>query len=183
MENKFVQNYNNEFKAFALSKVFENSDKSLHIHLLLREGELKQLSDNIKFFNRQVDVIVFPSWDCLPYSNISPRKEIISKRYSALRALNGVGKYYKIVLLSIDSVIQKIVPFQEILKKGFSLRINQKVILSNLIEWLEKMGYSRLFQLFLDEYSFVTQYIRNLVKIGDIRTICAWYRVFTLLCL
>ena len=86
MHNKFVENYNNEFKAFALSKIFENSDQSLHVHLLHREGELKQLSDNIKFFTRQVDVIVFPSWDCLPYSNISPRKDIISRRYSALRA-------------------------------------------------------------------------------------------------
>ena len=143
MKKNFIEDYNKEFRAFALSKIFESSDKSTHIHILRREGELKQFSDMLKFFNDKVEVIVYPAWDCLPYSNISPRKEIISKRYSALRALEGVGKYYKIVLLSVDSVIQKIVPIQEILKKSFSLKINQKVILSNLIEWLEKMGYSR----------------------------------------
>ena len=143
MHNKFVKNYNNEFKAFALSKIFENSDKSFHIHLLNREGELKQLSDNIKFFNRKVDVIVFPSWDCLPYSNISPRKDIISRRYSALRAAKSEDKNSKIVLLSLDSILQKIVPIEEILSKIFFLSTNQDVDLTSLIELLEQMGYSR----------------------------------------
>ncbi len=143
MKKNFTEHYNKEFRAFALSKIFESSDKSTHIHILTREGELKQFSDMLKFFNDKVEVIVYPAWDCLPYSNISPRKEIISKRYSALRALEGVSKSYKIILLSVDSVIQKIVPIKEILQKSFSLKMNQKVILSNLIEWLEKMGYSR----------------------------------------
>ena len=86
MKNKFIKNFNKDFQAFALSKIFENCDGLMHIHLCSREGELKQFSENIKFFNKQVEVIIFPSWDCLPYSNISPRKEIISRRYSALRA-------------------------------------------------------------------------------------------------
>ena len=112
MKKNFTEHYNKEFRAFALSKIFESSDKSTHIHILRREGELKQFSDMLKFFTDKVEVIVYPAWDCLPYSNISPRKEIISKRYSALRALEDVGKSYKIVLLSVDIVIQKIVPIQ-----------------------------------------------------------------------
>ena len=74
MNHKFLKNYSKEFQAFALSKVFEISDESIHIHLFDREGDLKQFSENIKFFNRQIEVIIFPSWDCLPYSNTSPRK-------------------------------------------------------------------------------------------------------------
>ncbi len=143
MKKNFTEYYNKEFRAFALSKIFESSNKSTHIHILRREGELKQFSDMLKFFNDKVEVIVYPAWDCLPYSNISPGKEIISKRYSALRALEGVGEPYKILLLSVDSVIQKVVPIKEILKKSFFLKINQKVIFSDLIEWLEKTGYSR----------------------------------------
>ena len=48
MKNEFVKNYSNEFQAFALSKIFENSDNSTHIHLFSREGELNQFSENIK---------------------------------------------------------------------------------------------------------------------------------------
>ena len=125
-KKNFIEDYNKEFRAFALSKIFESSDKSIHIHILRREGELKQFSDMLKFFNDKVEVIVYPAWDCLPYSNISPRKEIISKRYSALRALEGVGKYYKIVLLSVDSVIQKIVPIKKFLKRAFLLKLTKK---------------------------------------------------------
>ncbi|MDC3080743.1 transcription-repair coupling factor [Paracoccaceae bacterium] len=143
MKNKFIKNYNKEFQAFALSKVFENSDKLIHIHLFEREGELKQFSENIKFFNRQVEVIIFPAWDCLPYSSISPRKEIISMRYSALRASKREDKKRKIILLSLDSILQKIIPINEIFSKKVFLRTDQDMDLSSLIEWLEKMGYSR----------------------------------------
>ena len=86
----------------------------------ISEAEIKmieQFSDNIKFFNKQVEVIIFPSWDCLPYSNISPRKEIISRRYGALRASNSKCETCKIVLLSLDSILQKTVPAKEILSK------------------------------------------------------------------
>ena len=143
MKNKFIENYSKEFQAFALSKIFENSDKSLHIHLLSREGELKQFSDNLKFFNNELDVIVYPSWDCFPYSNISPRKEIVSKRHSALRASKRKSQNRKIILMSIDSILQRIVPVTESNVKSFSIDINQEVDFSRLIEWLEKIGYLR----------------------------------------
>ena len=143
MKNKFIENYSKEFQAFALSKIFENSDKSLHIHLLSREGELKQFSDNLKFFNNELDVIVYPSWDCFPYSNISPRKEIVSKRHSALRASKRKSQNRKIILMSIDSILQRIVPVTESNVQCFSIDINQEVDFFRLIEWLEKMGYLR----------------------------------------
>ena len=143
MKNKFIENYSKEFQAFALSKIFENSNKSLHIHLLSREGELKQFSDNLKFFNNELDVIVYPSWDCFPYSNISPRKEIVSKRHSALRASKRKSQNRKIILMSIDSILQRIVPVTESNVKSFSIDINQEVDFFRLIEWLEKIGYSR----------------------------------------
>ena len=143
MKNKFTKNYSNEFQSFALSKIFENSDNSIHIHLFRREGELNQFAESIRFFNKEVEVLVYPSWDCLPYSNISPRKEIISRRYGALRASNNKCENCKIVLLSLDSILQKIVPTKEILSKNFYIRTDQDVDLANLVQWLEKMGYSR----------------------------------------
>ena len=143
MKNNFIENYSKEFQAFALSKIFESSGKSTHIHLLSREGELDQFSDNLKFFNNKVEVLVYPSWDCLPYSNLSPRKEIISRRYNALRAAKRTGQNRQIILMSVDSVLQKIVPNKENSVKNLSLHTDQEVDLSDLIEWLEKIGYSR----------------------------------------
>ena len=55
MKKNFTEHYNKEFRAFALSKIFESSDKSTHIHILTREGELKQFSDMLKFFNDKVE--------------------------------------------------------------------------------------------------------------------------------
>jgi len=140
MKKNYMDDFSKEYRAYALSKIFESSDKSTHVHILSREGELKQFSDMLKFFNDKVEVIVFPAWDCLPYSNISPRKEVISRRYSALKALERGDKNSKIVLLSVDSVLQKITPVKDIFKKNLSLKINEEVILSSLIDWLDKIG-------------------------------------------
>ena len=140
---KIIENYSDGYRAFALSRIFENSDRLTHIHLLSREGGLKQFSENLKFFNNKIEVVVYPSWDCLPYSSISPRREIISKRYSALRASKTKGKNCKIVLLSVDSILQKIVPANKILGKSFFLGVDQEIDLIGLTEWLEKNGYSR----------------------------------------
>ncbi len=140
---KIIENHSTEYSAFALSKIFEYSDRLTHIHLLSREGGLSQFSENLKFFNNKVEVVVYPSWDCLPYSSISPRREIISKRYSALRASKRADKKYKIVLLSVDSILQKIIPANDILRKSFSLDVDQKIDFVDLLQWLEKNGYSR----------------------------------------
>ncbi len=96
MKNNFIENYSKEFQAFALSKIFESSGKSTHIHLLSREGELDQFSDNLKFFNNKVEVLVYPSWDCLPYSNLSPRKEIISRSITRSGQQKGQVKIVKL---------------------------------------------------------------------------------------
>ena len=45
--------------------------------------------------------------------------------------------------MSLDSILQKIVPTEEIVSKIFFLSTNQDVDLTSLIELLEQMGYSR----------------------------------------
>ena len=45
--------------------------------------------------------------------------------------------------MSIDSILQKIVPAKEILEKSFFLGVDQEIDLIGLTEWLEKNGYSR----------------------------------------
>ena len=64
-------------------------------------GALASLSRALGFFAPDLPIVEFPAWDCLPYSNVSPRSEIISKRYSALRVLKRENKKRKIVLLSV----------------------------------------------------------------------------------
>ena len=45
--------------------------------------------------------------------------------------------------MSVDSILQKIVPANKILGKSFFLGVDQEIDLIGLTEWLEKNGYSR----------------------------------------
>ena len=132
-----------EFEAFLLSRIFEKSNKSTHIHLLSREGELKQFSEILRFFNNEADLFVFPSWDCLPYSNISPGKKIVARRNGVLRSVLKDSKNSKIILLSVDSALQKIVPIDEFIGKRFPLVVGKEVNFNSLVSSLDKFGYTK----------------------------------------
>ena len=36
---------------------------------------------------RQVEVLVFPAWDCLPYDRVSPHRDIVAERLDTLAGL------------------------------------------------------------------------------------------------
>ena len=75
-----------------------------------RESDVIQFKDLISFFNKEIEIIDFPSWDCLPYGHISPGKSIISKRFSSLVEHIIFISKPKIFLASSDSILQKLYP-------------------------------------------------------------------------
>ena len=86
--------------AFLLTNFIEKERKKNHVHLLERESDIIQLKDLITFFNKKIEIIDFPAWDCLPYGHISPGKSITSKRFSSLVNILTGSKKPKIFLVN-----------------------------------------------------------------------------------
>ncbi|MDC3067979.1 transcription-repair coupling factor [Paracoccaceae bacterium] len=154
MTVKFFEKYGREFQAFILSKIFTKTNFDKHVHFISREGDLIQFAEMIRFFNKHIEVLVYPSWDCLPYSNVSPGRDVVSKRYKALKSVFKKTGKQKIFLLSADSALQKIISPSDMLQKSFSLVKGQDLDFSNFITNLEEFGYARQATVYsLGEYS------------------------------
>src|SRR6202012_1505272 len=50
-------------------------------------GRASAFIDALKFFAPEIEVLVFPAWDCLPYDRMGPSAGIAAQRMAALAEL------------------------------------------------------------------------------------------------
>ena len=78
------------FEGHVINNILSINKRNV-IYLAKDDKDAEIIRTSLLFFNSKIQIYNFPAWDCLPYSNISPRKEIIYKRYSDLRAIERVS--------------------------------------------------------------------------------------------
>src|SRR3546814_13966527 len=72
-----------------------------------------RLADCLAFFAPEVEVLVFPAWDCLPYDRVSPHRDIVARRLDVLtRLMQPVGAKKsgrpQVVVTTVNALLQKI---------------------------------------------------------------------------
>ncbi|MFN7039305.1 MAG: transcription-repair coupling factor [Alphaproteobacteria bacterium] len=127
--------------SLVLSQVIKNSENNI-LYIALNDEELHNIANTIKFFENNIDLVILPSWDCLPYDRVSPKSSIINERINSLNQLiNSSNK--KIVLVTVNSILQKTIP-KEILKMQiFKILKGDKINRDVLITKLFNLGFNR----------------------------------------
>lgn len=127
--------------ALALVKAAEDREQPL---LMITTDNLQayQLEQEIKFFSSidsPIPVLHFCDWETLPYDNFSPHQDIISDR---LKILNQLGSLTRgIILISINTLLQRLPPKNFIHTHTFLLQLKQKLNIEKLRENLSYSGY------------------------------------------
>ena len=93
------------------------------------------------------NVVLFPSWETLPHERLSPRADTVARRLSTLRRiahpeLDPAG-YPAVVVATVRSMIQPMAP-QLGEMTPVTLRLGQEADLSNLVEQLVSLAYTRV---------------------------------------
>ena len=107
------------------------------------EAAMQAIADSAQFFAPELDVIAFPSWDCLPYDRASPALSVSARRLAALQRLQLPSKGPQLFVTTINAALQRVLtPFRvrenvKLLKPGISLGRE------SLIALLQRQGYSR----------------------------------------
>ena len=57
------------------------------LHVCLDDQRQASLGEALGFFAPDLEVAVFPAWDCLPYDRVSPAAEIAARRLATLSRL------------------------------------------------------------------------------------------------
>ncbi|WP_236024880.1 transcription-repair coupling factor [Arenibaculum pallidiluteum] len=113
------------------------------VHVALDDIRLAKLAEALAFFAPELEVVQFPAWDCLPYDRVSPNGEILSRRVEALTALLAPASGPRVVLTTVNALVQKVPPRAAFAAASFTARIGDRIDLERLQKYLADNGYVR----------------------------------------
>lgn len=123
------------------------SDDRILIHVAMDGHRQSNLQEQLAFFTPEVRMIVMPAWDSLPYDRVSPHGDIVAARVAALSGLvrwtQEQERYPRILLVSLNAAVQKIMPAESLREASFTARTGQRLDLPKFQLFLAQNGYLR----------------------------------------
>ncbi|MEY3282977.1 MAG: hypothetical protein RIR86_990 [Acidobacteriota bacterium] len=138
----------NGAKALILARLQQATGRRLAI-VTRRNKDLETLEPDLKFFHALVNqkesvaaaVFSLPGAELDPYSGASPHAELLEERALALwRLAEGHGD---LVLLTARSLLQRIIPPDDVRQSVVRIRVGDELSLGDLIDHLVAIGYVR----------------------------------------
>lgn len=114
------------------------------LHVSSDDLRFEEISEGLKFFAPDVEVLRFPAWDCLPYDRISPTADVVGERLKALsRLLHRKDNGPLIVLTTVAAIGQRLPPQAALRNAVFSARVNGPLDMKQMQDFLVANGYHR----------------------------------------
>ncbi|MDG6093953.1 transcription-repair coupling factor [Acetobacter sp. AN02] len=113
------------------------------LHVARDDAAMERLATLLAFFAPQVEVLRFPSWDCLPYDRVSPNPVLVATRVATLSRLLEPPPAARVVLTTPAALLQRVAPRETF--AGQSLAVSQGETLDStfLTDLLIANGYTR----------------------------------------
>jgi transcription-repair coupling factor (superfamily II helicase) len=114
-------------EAFIISEIFNKNDSSL-VYIGKDDREIISIKKKLSWLHPNLRVLLYKAWDQIPYDNISPSKEIQTSRLETLFYLSSKKEKKIIILTTLNGIIQKTLPKNEITKNFITIskKINLK---------------------------------------------------------
>ena len=102
-------------------------------------------AEALTFFAPEIEVIRFPSWDCLPYDRIGPSAAVAAQRMSALSQLTQApsGKTPRLLITQIPALVQRVPSRAVIARASYMAATGQDVNIADLERYFAVNGYVR----------------------------------------
>jgi transcription-repair coupling factor (superfamily II helicase) len=117
--------------------------KTRAVFIAADDTAMRAMADTAAFFAPEIEVIVFPAWDCLPYDRASPSLRVTSERLSALAALQRPPKGPQLVLTTVNAASQRVLTRFRIRQLTAHLAKGTRIDLQRLTQQLQANGYVR----------------------------------------
>jgi len=102
-------------RAFFLSRLIQSISRQV-IVLTPNQNTGEKLIGDLRYFckfNRvQKNIRFFPSWEVVPYENISPSSEVMGERLEILQLLQR--NEISLLVVPVDSIMQCVIPRKEL---------------------------------------------------------------------
>ena len=133
------------------SIIEQNKDKKKDIYYYIVENEIDiyKMREDIEYFAKdlEIEVLDFPKKDIRDFDIISESIEIYKKRMQVFNRImqksENTLKNNVIVILPIESLMQRIVPYNVLFKNKIELIKGQDITQNEIIKKLNILGYKR----------------------------------------
>jgi len=129
-------------EAFIISEIFNKNDSSL-VYIGKDDREIINIKKKLSWLHPNLRVLLYKAWDHIPYDNISPSKEIQTSRLETLFYLSSIKETKIIILTTLNGIMQKTVPKNEINKNFITISKKNKFQIDKILFLLIKLGYER----------------------------------------
>ncbi|MCX7930943.1 MAG: transcription-repair coupling factor [Rhodovarius sp.] len=113
------------------------------LHVARDDARMARLAEALGFFMPEAEVLRLPAWDCLPYDRISPNPAIVAERVATLARLSEPPTRPRIVLTTVNALVQKLPPPEVFAGSTLILRAGGRMPLERILGFLEANGYAR----------------------------------------
>jgi transcription-repair coupling factor (superfamily II helicase) len=99
-----------------------------------------------RFFAKDIDVLEFPAWDCLPYDRLSPTSSVSAERMATLTELAGRPARAArplLVVTTIAAAMQRTPPQEVTVSAGFDAAVGRDLDQPALEKYFVTNGYMR----------------------------------------
>jgi len=105
----------------------------------LKEGEKLHL--DLQFLLRPELIFLYPAWDTLPFEHVSPELELTARRILSVYECQRRETW--VLIVPVDALMQKVVPYSTLLLYSFSVARGQKVNRDVLLQHLDLCGFQQ----------------------------------------
>jgi transcription-repair coupling factor (superfamily II helicase) len=113
------------------------------LHVARDDTRMARMADSLAFFAPNIEILKFPAWDCLPYDRVSPNAAIVSERIATLGRLLDPSPRGRIVLTTVNALVQKIPPRHVFHNTSLNLAVNGTAKPDDIARFLDSRGYVR----------------------------------------
>ena len=107
--------------------------------------EAENLAAEVEFFSPpDLDILLFPDLEVLPYDNFSPHQDLVAERLRVLRRLTQGGQL--IVFAAAPTLLPHLPPKAYLRARGIELHTRQQLDPSAFRDQLDNAGYQRVSQ-------------------------------------
>ena len=127
----YFSNVSKGIKPFLINEVYNICDYKKIIIVLDNNIEIEQFYNLFKNFFKIENVLKFPSWDNIPFEEISPSQPILNERFKSFNIIKKIkNNKEKYILFTNTEAFLQLVPHKSILEKNnFNLHTNQNISL------------------------------------------------------
>ncbi len=107
------------------------------------EAAMRALAETAPLFAPEVEILTFPSWDCLPYDRASPALRTTAERLATLNALQAKRERPQLLVTTASAVTQRVLTPFRIRQLTRRIAQGERIERETLVRQLNALGYQR----------------------------------------